>query len=163
MNDREAPPIDRVSALGWAVVLTLLAVGLVLPFIGLSERDLWSSHEARAAMDARSLLDPLPGQPAGMPHMDDGRPDFQKPPTFYWIVATIARLRGVEVDALAVRLPAALSAFGVAVAVGLTLALGFGRPFAGAWGAGRVLSAHPRGLIPSDRGGLRRRPAGTAR
>ncbi len=124
--------IDRVSRVGWAVVLSLLAVGLALPFIGLGERDLWSSHEARAAMDARSVLDPLPGQPAGMPHLDDGRPDFQKPPTFYWVVAAIARLRGVEVDALAVRLPAALSAFGVATAVGLTLALGFGRPLAGA-------------------------------
>ena len=140
MRATEAPP-DRVTALGWAVVLSLLAVGLVLPFVGLADRDLWSSHEARAAMDARSLLDPLPGQPAGLPHMDDGQPDFQKPPTFYWVVAAIARLRGGEVDALAVRLPAALSAFGVAVAVGLTLALGFGRPLAGAIAALMLVSS----------------------
>ena len=122
---------DRVSPLVWVVLLTLLVIGLLLPFIGLGERDLWSSHEARAAIDARSLLDPLPGQPAGVPHSDDGLPDFQKPPTFYWAVAAIARLRGGEVDAIAVRLPAALSACGVALAVGLTLALGFGRPLAG--------------------------------
>src|SRR5205823_3062750 len=59
------------SATTWMIVAVLLAVGLLLPFHQLGERDLWSSHEARAAMDARSLLQPLPGQPAGLPWMDD--------------------------------------------------------------------------------------------
>jgi 4-amino-4-deoxy-L-arabinose transferase-like glycosyltransferase len=78
-------------------------------FHGLAERDLWSSHEARAAMDAQSLLDDCF---AGMPRQFDGRPELQKPPLYYWLTALTALVRGTEVDAWAVRLPAALAGLG---------------------------------------------------
>jgi 4-amino-4-deoxy-L-arabinose transferase-like glycosyltransferase len=73
---------------------------------GLADRDLWNSHEARAGMDAQTLLD---GDWL-LPHLYDGRPDLQKPPLYYWLVAALARLRGGTVDAWAVRLPSAVAA-----------------------------------------------------
>jgi 4-amino-4-deoxy-L-arabinose transferase-like glycosyltransferase len=75
----------------------------------LDDRDLWSSHEARAAQDAQTILD------SGdwvVPRLYDGQPELQKPPLYYWLVAGIAWLRGGPVDALAERLPAALGAIG---------------------------------------------------
>ncbi len=84
-------------------------------FHGLTARDLWNSHEARAAMDAQSLLD---GERV-LPHLNDGRPELQKPPLYYWLVALTAAPRGT-VDAWSVRLPAALAGvLGVAIVVGL--------------------------------------------
>ena len=100
---------------------TMLLAGLVvlaggLFFWRLGERDLWSSHEGRAAMNAQSLLDQ--GGP-GLPRLFDGRPEVQKPPLYYWLVAGIAWLRGGAVDEIAVRLPAALAALGtLALVVG---------------------------------------------
>jgi 4-amino-4-deoxy-L-arabinose transferase-like glycosyltransferase len=91
--------------------LTLLAaaiLGLYLLFFhGLAARDLWSSHEARAAMDAQTLLDT---NDWSMPALFDGTPELQKPPLFYWLVALVASARGGTVDALSVRLPATISA-----------------------------------------------------
>jgi 4-amino-4-deoxy-L-arabinose transferase-like glycosyltransferase len=110
------------------VLLVLLAVATSLFFWRLGNRDLWSSHEARAAMDAQSLL--APGSD-GLPRLHDGRLEVQKPPLYYWLVAGVAWLRGGEIDGLEVRLPAALSAAGVLLVVGLGLAEGFGRPLAG--------------------------------
>jgi 4-amino-4-deoxy-L-arabinose transferase-like glycosyltransferase len=107
------------------VVLVLAAAGLM--FYGLGDRDLWSSHEARAAMDAESLL--RPGSD-GVPRLHDGRLEMQKPPLFYWLVAGLAWMRG-GVDELAVRLPAALSAAGVLLVVALGLGVGLRRPVAG--------------------------------
>ncbi len=96
-------------------------------FRGLAERDLWSSHEARAAMDAQSLLDDGFGS---VPRLFDGRAELQKPPLYYWLVALAARASGTAVDARAVRLPAALAGL-----VGVLLLYGFaarrGRPVAG--------------------------------
>jgi len=46
-----------------------------------------------------------------VPRLFDGHLELQKPPLYYWLVASIAWLRGGIVDAWAVRLPAALSAF----------------------------------------------------
>jgi 4-amino-4-deoxy-L-arabinose transferase-like glycosyltransferase len=97
---RPTPLVWRL--LGWTGCL--LALWLLL-FHGLAERDLWSSHEARAGMNAQTILadgDWL------LPHLFDGQPELQKPPLYYWLVAGIGWLRG-GVDALAVRLPAALS------------------------------------------------------
>jgi 4-amino-4-deoxy-L-arabinose transferase-like glycosyltransferase len=70
----------------------LLAAGLVgacgvLFFYRLADRDLWSSHEARAAMDAQTLLE---GGAAALPHLFDGRAEVQKPPLYYWLVAGLA-------------------------------------------------------------------------
>ncbi len=112
----------------WRPVLGGLCVALgcyLLFFHRLADRDLWSSHEARAGMDAQSVLD---GE--WLPRLYDGRPELQKPPLYYWLVAALARARGTAVDAWAVRLPSALAALGC---VGLLLLLGWakGRPRAG--------------------------------
>src|SRR5262249_28117066 len=62
----------------------------------------------------------------GLPRLHDGRPELQKPPLYYALVAALGRLRG-GVDALAVRLPAALAALAT---VALLLVAGWyvGRP-----------------------------------
>lgn len=105
-------------------VLLLCLCG-VLVFWRLGDRDLWSSHEARAAMDARSILE----EGLWLPHLDDGRAEVQKPPLYYWLVASLSWARGSEVDALAVRLPAALSALACVLLLGRIV--GRTRPLAG--------------------------------
>ncbi len=94
----------------------------------LADRDLWSSHEARAAMDAQSIL--IEGN-WGLPHLYDGRPELQKPPLYYWLVASLAWLRGGTVDAWDVRLPAASAATLCVLCVGIALGIGRQRPKAG--------------------------------
>jgi 4-amino-4-deoxy-L-arabinose transferase-like glycosyltransferase len=98
---------------GWFL---LALAALYLLFIHrLGDRDLWSSHEARAGMNARSVL---AGTGWPVPHLADGRPDLQKPPLYYWLVAGLARARAAltgkppVIDAWAVRLPSALAALG---------------------------------------------------
>src|SRR5579871_5807474 len=59
--------------------LGALAIYLLF-FHGLTARDLWSSHEARAGMDAQVILDEGVW---GLPHLYDGRPELQKPPLYY--------------------------------------------------------------------------------
>src|SRR2546430_15923577 len=86
------------------VVLVVVAGWLSLLFLyGLGDRDLWNSHEARAGMDAQSLLD----GDGLLPRLYDDRPDLQKPPLYYWLVAAGARLRGGTVGAWGGRLPPA--------------------------------------------------------
>jgi 4-amino-4-deoxy-L-arabinose transferase-like glycosyltransferase len=109
----------RISAL-------LLLCGILF-FYRLGDRDLWSSHEARAGMDAQSVLD---GDGRGLPRLYDGRAELQKPPLYYWLVAAAARLRGGDVDAWAVRLPAALAALGCVLGLA-ALGAARGRPAAG--------------------------------
>jgi 4-amino-4-deoxy-L-arabinose transferase-like glycosyltransferase len=99
----------------------------LLFFHRLADRDLWSSHEARAAMDAQCILDDGDWT---LPHLYGNRAELQKPPLYYWIVAFIARVRGSTVDAWAVRLPSTLSAVGC-------LALVFWLP----WHLGRPIAA----------------------
>src|SRR5262249_4387669 len=86
----------------------------LLFFHRLADRDLWSSHEARAAQNAQTLLDT--GEWL-LPRLYDNRPDLQKPPLYYWLAAGIARWRGGAVDAWAVRLPATLTALGCLAAL----------------------------------------------
>lgn len=74
---------------------------------GLGDRDLTSSHEARAAQNAQMILDEGHWL---VPQLFDRHQELQKPPLYYWLVASIAWLLGGPVDAWAVRLPAALSA-----------------------------------------------------
>ncbi|MGL4553770.1 MAG: ArnT family glycosyltransferase [Gemmataceae bacterium] len=107
--------------------LTLVAAAWLF-LAGLGGRELYSSHEARAAMNAVSLLD---GEP--LPRLYDGTRDLQKPPLYYALVA-LAGWAGGGVDGWAVRLPAALSGLGV---VALLLAVGWrvGRPAAGVFAA----------------------------
>src|SRR5712691_4001392 len=73
-------------------------------FYRLADRDLWSSHEGRAAQDAQTLLS---DHRWGLPRLFDGKVELQKPPLYYWLVAGIAALRDGQVDAWSVRLPAA--------------------------------------------------------
>jgi 4-amino-4-deoxy-L-arabinose transferase-like glycosyltransferase len=91
----------------------VLAAFYLLYVHRLGDRDLWSSHEARAGMDAQTLLD---GWSWGLPHLFDGQPELQKPPLYYWLVAVVGWLCG-GVDAWAVRLPAAVAAIGCVLAV----------------------------------------------
>lgn len=79
----------------------------------LSKRDMWSSHEARAAQNAVSVLE---GSWL-IPRLYDGRLELQKPPLYYWLIASWCRITGRSVDALAVRLPACLSALIIVVAI----------------------------------------------
>jgi 4-amino-4-deoxy-L-arabinose transferase-like glycosyltransferase len=112
-------------------VLCVLCGCSFLFFHRLADRDLWSSHEGRAAQDAQAILDD--GR-WGLPHLFDGRLELQKPPLYYWLVAALARLQGGRVDAWVVRLPAALA--GLGCVLGLSF-LGWyrGRPIAGLVGA----------------------------
>jgi 4-amino-4-deoxy-L-arabinose transferase-like glycosyltransferase len=107
-------------------ILLFLAAIYLLFFYRLADRDLWSSHEARAAMDAQIILDEGAW---GLPHLYDGRLELQKPPLYYWLVAAIAFMHGGTVDAWAVRLPAALSAAGCVIGI-----------FAMAWRRGRSVA-----------------------
>jgi 4-amino-4-deoxy-L-arabinose transferase-like glycosyltransferase len=106
--------------------LLVVLCGLLF-FHRLADRDLWSSHEARAAQDAQTILD---DGYWGLPHLFDGEVELQKPPLYYWTVAALAWCRGGTVDAWDVRLPAALAALGCVLAL-----YGFGhclgRPVAG--------------------------------
>jgi 4-amino-4-deoxy-L-arabinose transferase-like glycosyltransferase len=78
----------------------------VLFFVRLGHRDLYSSHEARAAQNAQRMIDT--GE-WGLPVLFDGRIDLQKPPGYYWTVAAIGRLNGGQVSEWVARFPAALS------------------------------------------------------
>jgi 4-amino-4-deoxy-L-arabinose transferase-like glycosyltransferase len=115
-NIRAATVRERSEYHSLAVAALMFAIYLLF-FHRLADRDLWSSHEARAAMDAQTILD---DDVWGLPSLYDGRLELQKPPLYYWTVATLAWLRGGGVDAWAVRLPAA----GAATLCVLTLALG---------------------------------------
>jgi 4-amino-4-deoxy-L-arabinose transferase-like glycosyltransferase len=124
----------RPSALLGAL-LSLTVLGGFLFFYHLAERDLWSSHEGRAAQDAQTILD---DGSWGLPRLFDDKIELQKPPLYYWLVAATARCRGQRVDAWAVRLPAA--AAGLGGVLGLFF-LGWtrGRPWA-AWLAASMLA-----------------------
>ena len=91
-------------------VLLLTVFCAFLFFYRLADRDLWSSHEGRAAQDAQTILE---DDNWGLPRLFDRKyVDLQKPPLYYWLVAACAYVRGQPVDAWAVRLPAALAAAG---------------------------------------------------
>ncbi len=128
----EIRPTRRLLLLGWAGLLVCAAT---LFFHRLADRDLWSSHEARAAQNAESVLR---DGPWSIPRLFDTRPELQKPPLYYWLVAGAAWCRGLPVDAWAVRLPAALAAWLGVVALGAALTW-HGRPVAG-WVAAAVLA-----------------------
>jgi 4-amino-4-deoxy-L-arabinose transferase-like glycosyltransferase len=114
-NKGQEPGPTLPSSRSLHLCLSVFICGSIflLFFHRLADRDLWSSHEARAAMNADSVL----AGDVGLPRLFDGRAEMQKPPLYYWLVALIARLRGTEVDAWAVRLPSALSAVGCVIAL----------------------------------------------
>src|SRR3954462_7966671 len=85
--------------------LALLLLCGSLFFRGIGSRELWASHEARAAQNAQRMLEDGDWL---LPRLYDGQVELQKPPAFYWLVAAVGGLRG-QVDAWAVRLPAAVA------------------------------------------------------
>jgi 4-amino-4-deoxy-L-arabinose transferase-like glycosyltransferase len=98
-----------------------LLVGLLagcLFFLRLGHRELYSSHEARAAQNAQRMLDT--GE-FGLPVLFDGQTDLQKPPGFYWLVAAVGWANGGFVGAWVARLPAAVSGLVAVAAVFLFL------------------------------------------
>jgi 4-amino-4-deoxy-L-arabinose transferase-like glycosyltransferase len=107
--------------------LILLVLCGVLFFWGLGDRDLNSSHEARAAQNAQMVLT---GGHWLLPRLYDGHLELQKPPLYYWLVALLGFAGGGEVGPWAVRLPAALSALGCVLFLHL-LGCRRGRPMAG--------------------------------
>lgn len=117
--------------------LGVLAVYLLF-FHRLADRDLWSSHEARAAMNAQTILD---DGVWGLPRLYDGRLEMQKPPLYYWLAAVLAWLRGGAVDAWDVRLPAAGAATLCVFLVAVGLAFGRRRFTAGLLAAGVLATA----------------------
>jgi len=122
----------------WALgLIVLILLCCVLFFYRLGERDLWSSHEARAAQDAQSIL---LDHTWGLPHLFDRKVELQKPPLYYWLVAVTAQCRGGTVDAWSVRFPAALAGLGGVVLVYL-LGLWRGRPLAGFIAAAMLATA----------------------
>src|SRR5437868_2429991 len=121
--------LDPRSSILYPLSTTALLLFLCcfLFFYRLADRDLWSSHEGRAAQDAQTILT---DHQWGLPRLFDGKIELQKPPLYYWLVAAIAALRGRMVDAWSVRLPAAGAALG-SVLVLFGLGLGRGRALAG--------------------------------
>src|ERR1700676_1643403 len=113
--------------------LILLVVCGILFFWGLGDRDLSSSHEARAAQNAQMVLT---GGHWLLPRLYDGHVELQKPPLFYWLVALVGFADGA-VGPWAVRLPAALSALGCVLFVPL-VGCRRGRPRAGLVGGRRA-------------------------
>src|SRR5262249_4206612 len=121
-------PICNFQFLICTLQLSLfLLASWFLFFHRLADRDLWSSHEARAAQDAQSILS---DGAWGLPRLFDRKVELQKPPLYYWLVAALAQLRGGTVDAWAVRFPAALAAVGGVLLVWFLAALR-GRAVAG--------------------------------
>lgn len=117
-------------------LLVLLCAALF--FYRLGDRDLWSSHEGRAAQDAQTILS---DGGWGLPRLFDGRYlELQKPPLYYWLVALIAGIRRHDVDAWDARLPAAIA--GTAGVLGLAvLGTWRRRPVAGMLAAGILATA----------------------
>ena len=83
------------------IVLLTFFVGFLL-FARLGHRELYSSHEARAAQNAQRMLDTGDW---GLPILFDGQADLQKPPGYYWLVAVAGWINGGTVTAFEARLP----------------------------------------------------------
>jgi 4-amino-4-deoxy-L-arabinose transferase-like glycosyltransferase len=86
--------------------ILLFAFVALLFLARLGHRELYSSHEARAAQNAQSMIDT---HAWGLPVLFDGRVDLQKPPGYYWAVAAVGSINGGVVDEWAARLPATLA------------------------------------------------------
>jgi hypothetical protein len=172
-NERQRRAGGAAFCLSFCILHSAFCILLCgfLFFYRIADRDLWSSHEARAAMDAEGVLE---GRGVLVPHLFDGQAELQKPPLYYWLVAALGRARG-GVDAWAVRLPAAVSALGCVLGLA---ALGWicGRPRAGllagavlatavhfTWLAGAVSAGDTAGRLPRLRDGRAAQGAGRLR
>ncbi|MDB5308248.1 MAG: arnT 2 [Gemmataceae bacterium] len=119
--------------------LSLIFLVGVLFLSRLGHRELYSSHEARAAQNAQRMLDT--GE-WGLPVLFDGQVDLQKPPGYYWLIAAVGWANGGTVSAWTARLPSAVSGLATVVMV-FAFLRGQGRP-RGAWIAalGLATAAH---------------------
>lgn len=91
----------------WIAPAALAFAAWCLVGFHVGERGMWSSHEGRAAQNAQTILNDGCWL---VPRLYTGEPELQKPPLYYWIVAVTAWLEDGRVEAINVRLPAALSA-----------------------------------------------------
>ncbi|MBU6294833.1 MAG: glycosyltransferase family 39 protein [Planctomycetes bacterium] len=99
---------DRATLARLLAVPAIALAVYLLVFHRLAERGLWSSHEARAGLNASWYLRNPGWGPSFLP---DGTPELQKPPLSYWLIAGTARLLGEEHPGpLAIRLPSAVAA-----------------------------------------------------
>lgn len=105
---------DRTTRRRFLFALAPFAFVAFLLFFRLGHRDLYSSHEARAAQNAQRMLDT--GE-WGLPVLFDGRIDLQKPPAYYWAVAVVGYLNGGCVTEWVTRFPSALAGFVCCLAV----------------------------------------------
>ncbi len=105
LNSRLRSYVPRVFR---SPVVLLVALSAVLFFWRLGHRELYSSHEARAAQNAQRMLD---SGEWGLPTLFDGRVDLQKPPGYYWAVAAVGWLNQQRVEEWVARFPAALAGF----------------------------------------------------
>ncbi|MFO0803747.1 MAG: glycosyltransferase family 39 protein [Gemmataceae bacterium] len=126
------------SPSGRGYALPAFAVLLIALFFSrLGHRDLYSSHEARAAQNAQRMLDT--GEWA-IPTLFDGQIDLQKPPGYYWLVAAAGWLNGGTVTEFETRLPAALAGL-ITVLMVFAFLRSEGRPTAAWIAAGALATA----------------------
>src|SRR2546423_15174566 len=78
---RRTQSVAVLRRIPWQPILLLGACGALF-FYALGRRDLWGSHEARAAQNAQRMLD---DETWALPRLFDDQYDFQKPPMFYWL------------------------------------------------------------------------------
>lgn len=102
---RHFSPRLRWRSLALSSPLLLLSLSPLL-LVRLGHRELYASHEARAAQNAQRMLD---SGEWGLPILFDGQTDLQKPPGYYGLVAAAGWVNGGRVDAFTARLPAALA------------------------------------------------------
>lgn len=110
----EAFPIPSVLAM-----VLVLGLGWVFCAWRVHDRGIWSSHEGRAAQNAQSMIE------SGnwwIPTLFTEDVDVQKPPLYYWSVATLSLLGEGKVTPRTIRLPATAAAL-----LGLVLVLRFGK------------------------------------
>jgi 4-amino-4-deoxy-L-arabinose transferase-like glycosyltransferase len=107
-------------------------------FVGLGDRDLWASHEARAAQNAQRILDDGNWL---LPRLFDDQVEMQKPPLYYWLAALAGWVRGGAVDAVVARSPAAIAGLATVLTVFGFLAAR-GRVLAGLFAGLFLATAH---------------------
>jgi len=118
-----SPAAARWTVREAALLLAVLALAVLAWTWGVGRLDICHSMEASRAVGARAMLrtgDYL------VPRVG-GRINLAKPPLFYWAVAGVSRICG-GVSESTVRLPSALSALGVLLALYLFMRPVFGPP-----------------------------------
>ena len=108
----------RRLGLRWAAAIVGLSAMALLPGLGSLRLTYHEAHVAQAAREMIAAGDRL------APILD-GRPWLEKPPLIHWLIIPLARAFG-DVTELAARLPSAIAATGLALAVATLAARRFG-------------------------------------